>query len=187
MTTKHWVLFQVAASELLAFLRLIGRDSLRLHAPALPPDVAVFDTVYDPEADTFTLVLESELFAPVQAALDGTTWSGAFPEVVFALDGVRHTAPPARVRPSPLPDEVRWEAYLMSPSALLRLLNAVADGADVAVDPLPPDARLADAYYDIERQAIALLVESALFEPAPMVRDSGGETRLQLPDRWLDV
>ena len=183
--TKRWALFKVGAESLLAFLRLLGRENLTLRAPTLPPDVVVFDTVFDHDDDAFTLVLESESFDAVPVMLVDQEWRGDWPEIVFALDDTVPEARAPRPRPLPPPDEARWEAYFLSPTGFLSLLETVAAGEATGLDPLPPDVRLTDAFFDPTRRALALFLESDYFEPANLERDDDGGTRIGMPERWL--
>lgn len=179
---KRWMLFRIRPGDLLTLLQLMGRQDVDLKAEPLPPDVHVADAFYDPEQDQCTLVLESAFYSPVQARLFRGRWSGGWDELVFALED---DAPPP-VRPTHLVGDVRWEAYFIPPERIVQLMQTIASGESYHLPPLPPDTRLMDAFFDSERNAFVLFLESSFFELSD-IEGEGSSLQVGMPERFLNL
>lgn len=179
---KRWALFRIRPSDLLNLLQFMARHDVDLKAEPLPPDVRAADAFYDLEQEQCVLVLESAFYTPVQARLFRGRWSGGWDEILFALES---EAPPP-VRPNSLPPDVRWEAYFIPPDRLIQLLQTIASGEHYNLPPLPPDTRVMDAFYDSERGAFVLFLESRFFDKAN-VESEGSETHVGMPERHLNL
>ena len=84
------------------------------------------------------------------------------------------------------PPDVRWEAYFIPPERLIQLLQTIASGESYNLPPLPPDTQVMDAFYDSERAAFVLFLESSFFDRAN-VESEGGDTHLGMPERYLNL
>jgi hypothetical protein len=182
---KRWTLFRVRPGDLLTLLQLMARHDTALKAEALPPDVRVIDAFYDREQEQCALMLESAFYSPVQARLFKGRWSGGWDELVFSLGGEEEEAEPP-VRPRHLVGEVRWEAYLIPPERIAQLLQTLASGERYNLPPLPPDTRLMDAFFDAERNAFILFLESSFFELSD-VEGEGANQQVGMPERHLNL
>ncbi len=179
---KRWAMFRIRPSDLLDLLQFMARHDVDLKAEPLPPDVRTADAFYDNEQEQCVLVLESAFYTPVQARLFRGRWSGGWDEIIFALND---DAPPP-VRPRTLPPDVRWEAYFIPPERLIQLLQTIASGESYNLPPLPPDTQVMDAFYDSERAAFVLFLESSFFDKAN-VESEGGQTHIGMPERHLNL
>ena len=100
--------------------------------------------------------------------------------------GSRTNDAPPPVRPRSLPQDVRWEAYFIPPECLIQLLQTIASGESYNLPPLPPDTQVMDAFYDSERAAFVLFLESSFFDKAN-VESEGGNTHIGMPERHLNL
>ena len=179
---KRWVLFRVRPGDLLLLLQLMAREDVDLKAETLPPDVLIADAFYDREREQCVVVLESAFFETVQARLAHNQWSGAWNEMVFALD----EDAPDPIRPFPIRGDVRWEAYLIPPERIVQILQTLSSGERYRIAALPPDTRVVDAYHDVEKDAFILWLESDFFERAD-VTHANGDVQLGMPERFLNL
>lgn len=179
---KRWMLFRVGPGDLLLLLQLMARPEIDLNAEELPPDIQVVDAFYDREREQCVVVLESAFFEATQARLYQNQWSGAWNEMIFALDD--HA--PLPTRPFPQAGETRWEAYLIPPERLLQLLQVLSNREPYRLPSLPPDIRLIDAYHDPDKGAFVLWLESAFFELADIL-EIQGEVQLGMPERIINL
>lgn len=179
---KRWMLLRTRPGDLLTLLQLMGREDIGLKTEQLPPDVRIVDAFYDREQEQCVLVLESAFFTPVQARLFRGRWSGGWEELLFTLDD----DVPEPVRPTYLPDKIRWEAYFIPPERLLQLLQAIASGISYTVPSLPPDTQVMNAFYDSERSAFVFFLESSFFDAIP-VESEGDEIIAGMPERHLNL
>ncbi len=81
---------------------------------------------------------------------------------------------------------VPWESWHIAPSLVPLLLKRLADGVRCPEATPPPDARVVDAFYDPDREAFAMVVESALFAFARPHR-VGQVRHLTLPQRTVEL
>lgn len=179
---KRWTLLRTRPGDLLSLLQLMARHDVGLKAEHLPPDVRVVDAFYDQQAEQCVLVLESAFYAPVQTRLFRGRWSGGWEEILFALEDEA----PEPLRPTILPDRIRWEAYLIPPERIIQLLQALASGETYNLPPLPPDTQVMDAFYDSERSAFVLFLESSFFDPIE-VESEGNDKHAGMPERHLNL
>ena len=179
---KRWTLFRVRPGDLITLLQLMARHDVDLKAEPLPPDVRIADAFYDTEQEQCALVLESAFYSPIQARLFRGRWSGGWDELVFALE---EDAPPP-VRPRHLVGDVRWEAYFIPPERIIQLLQTIASGESYNLPTLPPDTQLMDAFFDEERNAFVLFLESSFFELAD-VEGEGSDIQVGMPERYLNL
>lgn len=177
---KRWMFFRVGPGDLLLLLQLMARADVDLTAEPLPPDVRVVDAFYDREREQCVVVLESAFFESVKARFTHNQWSGAWNELIFALD----ENAPLPTRPLPTVGEVRWEAYLIPPERLLQILQVLSNHEPYRVPSLPPDTRLIDAYHDPDKGAFTLWLESDFFEMADVLQVNG-EIQLGMPERKI--
>lgn len=179
---KRWVLFRVRPGDLLLLLQLMAREDVDLKAETLPPDVLITDAFYDREREQCVIVLESAFFEIVQARYTQNQWSGAWNEMVFALEEDL----PDPVRPFPITGEVRWEAYLIPPERIVHILQTLSSGERYHIPALPPDTRVIDAYHDPSKEAFVLWLESGFFERAD-VTHANGDVQIGMPERYLNL
>jgi hypothetical protein len=179
---KRWTLLRTRPGDLLNLLQLMARDDMGFKAEHLPPDVRVADAFYDQQAEQCVLVLESAFYSPVQARLFRGHWSGGWEELVFALE--EEACEP--VRPTILPDRIRWEAYFIPPERIIQLLQALASGESYNLPPLPPDTQVMDAFYDSERGAFVLFLESSFFDLIEL-ESEGNNVHAGMPERHLNL
>ncbi len=179
---KRWTLFRVRPGDLMQLLQLMSRHDVNLKAEPLPPDVRVVDACYDSETEQCLVVLESAFYSPAQVRLSRGNWSGGWDELVFALE--EDALPP--VRPRHLAGDVRWEAYFIPPERIVQLLQTISSGENYNLPPMPPDTQLMDAFYDSERRAFVLFLESSFFELSD-VEGKGSDIRVGMPERHLNL
>jgi len=177
---KRWMFFRVGPGDLLLLLQLMARADVDLTAEPLPPDVRVVDAFYDREREQCVVVLESAFFEAVKAHFTRNQWSGAWNELIFALD----ENAPLPTRPFPTAGEARWEAYLIPPERLLQILQVLSNREPYRLPSLPPDTRLIDAYHDPDKEAFILWLESDFFEVADVLHVNG-EVQLGMPERTI--
>ena len=180
---ERWQTLLIAPGDLLRLLRHAATGA-SLHLPELPPDVALADAGFDTRQGCFLLVLESAFFPEVPVQERDGVLSGPWEETTLSFEDNPTPTPLTPVTP-PAGVPVPWEAYLLDPDEVLALLRALAGSDRVDAVSIPPDARAVDAFYNPERRAFILVLESDLFAPA-RPHQVGAVTHLTLPERVLN-
>jgi len=179
---ERWQTLLISPGDLLELLRMVG-DGISARVPDLPPDAVVRDGGFDAVRGCFVVVLESAFFEEATVTIHDGTVVGDWEEVLLRL-GDRPVEP---LSPCPEPAlPVPWESWHVAPALVPALLKRLAEGDPCPEAAPPPDARVVDAYYDPDREAFAMVVESALFTFARPLR-VGQVRHLTLPQRTVEL
>lgn len=83
---KRWLMFLLHPADLLKLLEIVSNPTNQFAAGALPPDVRIEDVFYDEGENYLGMMLESELFEPIEVRMNGALMQASWPRAVFALD-----------------------------------------------------------------------------------------------------
>lgn len=83
---KRWLMFLLHPADLLKLLEIVSNPLNQFAAGALPPDVRIEDVFYDEGGNYLAMMLESELFEPIEVRMNGALMQASWPRAIFALD-----------------------------------------------------------------------------------------------------
>ena len=83
---KRWLMFLLRPADLIQLLEIVSNPTNQFASGALPPDVRIEDVFYDEGENYLGMMLESELFEPVEVRMNGHLMQASWPRAVFALD-----------------------------------------------------------------------------------------------------
>lgn len=146
---KSWVVFNLRPADVLTLAIIHGDAQSQMSAAPLPADTRVSGSVFRPQFNLLSLILESDEFQPVPSTFHDNRWDGAWPHAYLSLEtapaGTQTAQTPAQVRPvdenaklnsgdyPPAPDFIKelHAIYQASQKLEFRVRGLVVEAADI--------------------------------------------------------